>query len=216
MSHSKALSFLSSLFEPTRLFIALMVAVILWLYPVVFSKTVDAQPIYGGACGRTCNLGCCISGVCSKCPEGDPDLPPTISGTMSCSQPGDNGWCIGALMLNLAAADPQGQAVIISGDVNGQAFACPDGNIACSVPITIEGNGTVNFDVDSATGLSASGTATYQLDLSTPQLDGDLSGANGTNGLVHLRCYFLRLSSGFDLRACRFGNLYRQRRMDSI
>ena len=182
MSRFKVPSFLFALFEPTRIFIALLIAVILWLYPVVFSQKADAQPLYGGPCGRTCNLGCCISGACSKCPEGDPDLPPTISGSMSCSQPGNNGWCIGTLTLNLAAADPQGQAVIISGDVNGQAFACPAGNIACSVPITIEGNGTVNFKVNSATGLSASGTATYQLDLSTPQMDGDLSGANGANG----------------------------------
>ena len=169
-------------FNPSRVFIALMLAVILWLFPIVFPPKADAQPLYGGACGRTCNLGCCISGACSKCPEGDPDLPPTISSSVSCSQPGSNGWCIGALTLNLAASDPQGEAIIISGDVNGLAFACPAGNIACSVPITIEGNGAINFIVNSNTGLSASGSTTYQLDLTTPQLDGDLSGANGTNG----------------------------------
>ena len=181
MRHSKALPFLSKLIEPTRVFTALLIAVIIWLYPVVFPLKADAQPLYGGACGRTCNLGCCISGACSKCPEGDPDVPPTISGLVSCSQPGSNDWCIGSLTLNLAAADPQGQAVIISGDVNGLAFACPYGNIACFVPITNEGIGTVNFIVNSATGLSASGSATYKLDLSTPQIDGNLSGANGAN-----------------------------------
>jgi hypothetical protein len=181
MRHSKALPFLSKLFEPTQVFTALLIAVIIWLYPVVFPLKADAQPLYGGPCGRTCNLGCCISGACSKCPEGDPDVPPTISGLVSCSQPGNNGWCIGSLTLNLAAADPQGQAVIISGDVNGLTFTCPYGNIACFVPITNEGIGTVNFIVNSATGLSASGSATYKLDLSTPQIDGNLSGANGAN-----------------------------------
>ena len=88
MRHSKALPFLSKLIEPTRVFTALLIAVIIWLYPVVFPLKADAQPLYGGACGRTCNLGCCISGACSKCPEGDPDVPPTISGLVSCSQPG--------------------------------------------------------------------------------------------------------------------------------
>jgi hypothetical protein len=108
-------------------------------------------------------------------------LPPVISGALNCSRPG-NGWCIGALTLDLAASDPQGKAVIISGDVNGLAFACPAGNTTCSVPITIEGNGVVNYAVNSESGLSASGAATtYLLDFTTPQMNNSLNGAIGAN-----------------------------------
>jgi hypothetical protein len=88
---------------------------------------------------------------------------------------------LGNTLLNLAASGGDGQ-LVISGDVNGTAFACPVGNIACAVPITSEGYGTVNYRVDASTGGSASGAASYQLDATSPQFDGTLSGAGGVNG----------------------------------
>lgn len=109
------------------------------------------------------------------------DLPPIISGVLSCSRPGNGGWCLGGLVMQLSASDPQGRQIIISGDVNGNTFACPLGDTTCSVPITIDGSGTVNYIVNSATGLSASGAASYALDATSPQIDSSLSGASGTN-----------------------------------
>lgn len=101
--------------------------------------------------------------------------PPTISHVLNCSVSGNGDWCIGALTLDLTAFDPQGQSVIISGDVNGVAFACPSGQTTCSIPLP-EGTGTANYKVDSATGLSASGSTTWQLDVTTPQISGNVSG----------------------------------------
>lgn len=107
--------------------------------------------------------------------------PPTISHTLTCAQSGQNGWCIGALSLDLTASDPQGQSVIISGDVNGNTFACPSGQTTCSIPLP-EGIGTVNYKVDSTTGLSASGSTSYQMDVTTPQISGNINGSIGQNG----------------------------------
>lgn len=45
-----------------------------------------------------------------------------------------------------------------------------------------EGMGSANYKADSATGLSANGSATYQLDVTTPQIDGSINASNGTNG----------------------------------
>jgi hypothetical protein len=109
-------------------------------------------------------------------------LPPVISSNLNCSKPGINSWCTGALTLELTASDPQGQPVTISGDVDGVALPCTTGSTTCSVPLTTEGIGAINFRVDSATGKSASGSTTYKLDATTPQLDGSLSGSNGANG----------------------------------
>jgi hypothetical protein len=45
-----------------------------------------------------------------------------------------------------------------------------------------EGTGSVNYQVNSATGLSAAGSLGYQIDLTSPDLDTSVSGAAGTNG----------------------------------
>jgi hypothetical protein len=71
--------------------------------------------------GRNCN-GCCFS--CDVvCEEEEPPppsyQPPTVSGTVACSQAGSNGWCIGSATLNLSASDPQGFALTISGTIMG-------------------------------------------------------------------------------------------------
>jgi len=107
--------------------------------------------------------------------------PPTISHVLNCSNTGNNGWCIGTLNLDLTAADPQGQTVVISGTVNGDAFACPSGQTTCSIPLP-EAVGTATYKVDSATGLSANGSTSYHLDVTTPQISGDINGSSGTNG----------------------------------
>ncbi|NWF63033.1 MAG: Ig-like domain repeat protein [Chloroflexi bacterium] len=107
--------------------------------------------------------------------------PPTISHVLNCSNSGSNGWCIGALSLDLTASDPQGQSIVISGTVNGVAFACPSGQTTCSIPLP-EAAGTATYKVDSATGLSVSGSTSYQLDVTTPQISGDINGSAGTNG----------------------------------
>ncbi|NOY98658.1 MAG: hypothetical protein GXP40_05575 [Chloroflexi bacterium] len=84
---------------------------------------------------------CCHGGVCL--PKSDPrcgvddtptPAPPTISGTLACSQWGTGGWCVGSETLDLTASDPQGQDLMISGDVDGAPFACPPGagSVSCS------------------------------------------------------------------------------------
>lgn len=224
MTHSKSLSFLSKIFKPTRVLIALLIAVIIWLYPAITQPVLSntekiRKPLqeYGGVslvsaieahapnCAKSCQNKVCVdwdpgpSPSCPKpgpgggccmayeiecdpgCSDPTPTLPPTIIATLNCSQNGSNGWCIGSLSLDLAASDPQGQSIIISGTLNGTPFACPYGATSCSIPISSEGIGTISYRVDSATSLAASGSATYKLDLSTPQIDGNLSGANGEN-----------------------------------
>ena len=45
-----------------------------------------------------------------------------------------------------------------------------------------EASGTATYKVDSATGLSANGSTSYHLDVTTPQISGDINGSSGTNG----------------------------------
>jgi hypothetical protein len=200
----RKLNLLSGVLEPTRIFIAILIAVIFWLFPFLSFKKQTVQPIEhgsiisaapytAGAIGECSNVVCdpgycCQFGYCvvrnkADCSSGggSGDQPPTISASLDCSQPGDNGWCTGALSVNLSASDPQGQSIIISGTLDGVAFACPDGATSCSIPIDNEGSGLIDYQVDSATGLSANGSAYYQLDTSTPDLYASLSGVPGTN-----------------------------------
>ncbi len=126
--------------------------------------------------------GCCLS-YGEQCNDPDtPPSPPAIIGSLTCAQWGNKGWCVNTLNLNLSASDPQGQSVILSGNINGIAFACPGGATSCTVPITSDGTGVAAFTVTSATGLSASGSINYALDATTPQIDGSVSGTSGSNG----------------------------------
>lgn len=84
------------------------------------------------------------------------------------------------MSLNLTASDPQNAQVIISGAINGIAFACPAGNTTCSIPLS-DGQGNITYRVDSSTGLSDSDTTTYKKDSTTPQISGSVSGASGLN-----------------------------------
>lgn len=107
--------------------------------------------------------------------------PPMISHVLNCSNTGTNDWCIGTLSLDLTASDPQGQSLVISGTVNGVAFACPSGQTTCSIPLP-EAAGTATYKADSATGLSANGSTSYHLDVTSPQIDGSINGTNGNSG----------------------------------
>lgn len=125
---------------------------------------------------------CCDDGkiVCTVEDEPPPLVPPSISASLNCTQWGGNGWCVGDETLELSASDPQGQSVLISGDVAGNTFACPSGN-TCPVPLQ-NGSGAIHYKVTSATALTASGSTIWSLDNDTPAIHGNLSGSSGTNG----------------------------------
>ena len=194
--------------NPVRVFLAIVIVVLIWFAPIafplrgkeaieiketsplvyVFASSADACPFDCIKC-TSWEVGVwprgCLTWECDGGCEGDPgggeNQPPTISHILNCTQNGSNGWCMGNLSLDLTASDPQGSQVIISGDVNGTVFTCPTGNTTCSVPLP-EGAGNTNYRVDaSTTGLFATGTTTYLLDSSTPQLSGSVSGVVGTN-----------------------------------
>ncbi|MCB0103284.1 MAG: hypothetical protein KDD74_14660, partial [Anaerolineales bacterium] len=196
------------LFEPVKVFIALMLVAIVWLLPVALPQAEDSpdkQPnadslfiIPQAGAGWTCfdNPNCwewacaeVIRGGClryeQKCTctheggGGGPSYsPPTISHTLNCSVPGWGDWCIGALSIELSASDPQNASLIISGDVNGNNFTCTEN--PCTIDLS-EGVGSVNYKVDASTGLSDSDTVSYYVDVTTPQIDGNISGTSGTN-----------------------------------
>jgi len=131
--------------------------------------------------------GCCLSHTTDCDPDCEPppppNQPPTIQGSLSCSQLGLNGWCVGSMSLQLNAVEPQGQNVMISGNVNGTAFACPasPGVSTCSVPLP-EGSNTANYTATSSTGLMASSSTSFKRDSIQPIIDGWLNGTAGSNG----------------------------------
>jgi Big-like domain-containing protein len=134
--------------------------------------------------GRGCQ-GCCFSCdvVCE--PEDPPPPsynPPTISASVSCAQPGTNGWCIGAATLNMTASDPQGFVVTISGTIAGAPFTCAAGN-SCSIALP-EGSGAITFKATAATsGLSsATGSTSWARDASNPSATIVVPAATGSNG----------------------------------
>lgn len=130
--------------------------------------------------GRPCK-GCCFSCdvVCE--PKPNSDQPPTITSEITCSQWGDNGWCVGDETLKLTAADPQGYTLTISGSVGGAQFACSAGN-ECSQPLP-DGEGGISFEVTaSQSGKSASGTTSWQRDANAPVVTPVISSPTGSNG----------------------------------
>ncbi len=106
--------------------------------------------------------------------------PPTISGILNCSAWGSNGWCVGAETLALTASEPQGESVLISGDLNGTPFACQQGETSCSIPLP-EGIGTANYQATSING-TGGGSTDWKLDTLSPDINGSLSDSpNGLN-----------------------------------
>ncbi|MCC6261886.1 MAG: Ig-like domain repeat protein [Anaerolineales bacterium] len=149
----------------------------------VILQSVYPESIYAtcgeGGTGTNCHTGCCSAGACVVCTPQPPDKPPVIHATLNCTDPGTNGWCKGALRIELNASDPQGYSLIISGELNGENFACPVGAKTCAIPVTNEGIGAISYRVDSSSGLADGGTSAYKLDQSTPQMNGTISGALG-------------------------------------
>ena len=105
-------------------------------------------------------------------------LPPVITGQVVCDLWGDAGWCRGSETLELIASDPQGFAVTVRGDLNGDPFICGS---TCSLPLP-EGIGTANYQVTSTSGRTASGSSTWQRDATPPNLNVILPPLDGRNG----------------------------------
>ena len=105
-------------------------------------------------------------------------LPPEITGQVVCDLWGDAGWCRGNESLELAAIDPQGFDVSISGDLNGTTFTCRS---ACDLPLP-EGRGTASYLATSTSGRTASGSSKWQRDGTPPFLNIVLPPLDGRNG----------------------------------
>lgn len=135
--------------------------------------------------GRGCS-GCCFSCdiVCVEDPPPPPpdDDPPTVSGSVDCSQTGNNGWCIGTASLDLSASDPQNYVLTISGTIGGAPFSCSPGN-NCVIALP-EGSGSITYKVTAAaSGLSSSVSSTaWQRDSTAPVVNPVYPSANGSNG----------------------------------
>jgi len=105
-------------------------------------------------------------------------LPPVVNGQVICEQWGDAGWCKGDAELELAASDPQGYAVTITGDLAGTPFTCGD---ACSLTLP-EGTGTANYTAISSSGRTASGLSTWKRDVTPPDVSLVVPVVDGEHG----------------------------------
>jgi len=105
-------------------------------------------------------------------------LPPVVNGQVVCEEWGDVGWCRGGAELELAASDPQGYAVTITGDLAGTPFTCGD---ACSLALP-EGTGTANYTATSSSGRTASGSSTWKRDATPPDVSLVVPPVDGKNG----------------------------------
>jgi len=193
-------------------FLAVLAAVsLVYLFPTLFGPGCDGMPkALAGPCPPKCQItvctdwdapgengcnakppdkGCCRSydttcaPDCVEDPPPDPDQPPSLTASLNCSLAGSAGWCRGGLVLDLTATESKGRQILISGDVNGTPFACPQmaGTATCSVPLP-EGAGAVNYTATSDIGLSASGSTVFRRDSRLPVLTQSLTGSLGQNG----------------------------------
>jgi hypothetical protein len=105
-------------------------------------------------------------------------LPPVISGTLSCSRWGENGWCVEGAQLALNASDPQGFSLSIFGNAGSVPISC---GATCIVDLP-EGNGNAVFTVTSTSGRTASGSQAWKYDASLPTAAVQLDGITGANG----------------------------------
>ncbi len=127
--------------------------------------------------------GCCTDYEQECDPEcGDPDppppiLPPSINGSVTCSQWGNNGWCRSNARLALTASDPQGYSLTVNGNAGGP-FTCSG---SCTVALPA-GSGSATYSVTaSQSGKSASGNTGWKYDLQLPIPDLVVSGTEGSN-----------------------------------
>ncbi|HCR71376.1 MAG TPA: hypothetical protein DIW23_08040 [Anaerolineae bacterium] len=211
--------FIENILHPTKVFIAILVVAFIWFVPIAFPpNTAEQTPLQQSlpvlklfaSSADACPFACvkctawdpdawpknCLEYVClADCEEElpPPTQPPVISHTLNCSSTGNNDWCKGNLSLDLTASDPQNAQVIISGTINGIAFACPTGNKTCSVPLN-DGQGNITYRVDSSTGLSDSDTTTYKKILQLHKLMEVFQGqVDTTIGMSVQRFYLLLL-----------------------
>ena len=105
-------------------------------------------------------------------------LPPAISGMLSCSRWGENGWCVEQAQLVLNASDPQGFSLSISGNAGSVPISC---GATCIVDLP-EGSGNAVFTVTSASGRTASGSQAWKYDASLPTSAVQLDGTTGAGG----------------------------------
>ena len=101
-----------------------------------------------------------------------------VNGQVVCDLWGDAGWCRGDASLELAASDPQGYAVTITGTLAGTPFTCGD---ACSLALP-EGMGTANYTATSSSGRTASGSSTWKRDVTPPDVSLMVPPVDGKNG----------------------------------
>jgi hypothetical protein len=140
------------------------------------------------------NPGCDItlSGSKEECNEGQTGCratettvthpPATVSGSLVCAVPGNNGWCRGGGEISLTGTEPlSGYSILtLEGTRNGETFACP--GESCSVPL-VEGTSNFTFWALSSWGDSSlKGTASSKLDSSPPVISGELTGKVGEGG----------------------------------
>jgi len=107
----------------------------------------------------------------------------TVSGAITCSTPGQNGWCVGPAVLNVSGSEPlSGYSILtIEGTRNGESFACP-GASCSNVPLS-EGSNDFQFWAISSYGdSSAMASASGSVDTQAPTISGSLSGTSGENG----------------------------------
>lgn len=185
---------LKHLLDPFRVFAALMLAVGLWLVPLLFRS--EPQPALASPMSADCrvcadwnetcnNNGCkkqgCAVWVWEPCEGGDPPppSPPTVSSTVSCTL-GSNGWCVGNAQLIVSASDPQGYALNISGNMGGTPIYCAGQYCAWSLPPAY--GGAASYTASASSGLTASGSTNWWYDPIPPLSNISLSGVSGANG----------------------------------
>jgi hypothetical protein len=106
----------------------------------------------------------------------------TVSGSLVCAVPGNNGWCRGGGEISLTGTEPlDGYSILaLEGARNRETFACQ--GESCSVPL-VEGTNDFTFWALSSWGDSSlKGKATGKLDSSPPMISGEISGTAGEGG----------------------------------
>ena len=184
---------------------------LVYLFPELFAPGCSGMPRAFAACPAACrittctewnapgengcnakppNKGCCVSygTTCDpNCSQPDdpppppPVSPPSISGSLSCANPGSNGWCRNGAVLNLSASDPQGYATTISGDIAGADFSCT--GPACSQILPV-GSGAIHFQASAPTSGQSSGvgSASFAYDPTPPTAALSIAGTPGAAG----------------------------------
>ncbi len=89
-----------------------------------------------GTCGADFSCSISLSSSIDGCSQEEPGCtstahtvtypPATVSGSVTCSQMGNDGWCVGAASLSVSASEPVGgySITVIEGTHNGSALSC--------------------------------------------------------------------------------------------